>query len=194
MLDLNNADQQRQFELIPNKTIVPVIMSIRPGGHGETGELTLSKSSDAVYVSAEFTVISGLYQNRKIFDNIGIGGGKCDDAGNSIYGNMGRTRMRAILEAARNIKPDDFSQEAVKKRQIDCYSDFNGMAFLAEIRISKGKDGYEDKNSIKQIITPDHKLYQKIDADGYIPPQNDYVPVQTVGTSAGPVSTPDWAK
>lgn len=194
-MDFNNASKQQEYELIPNGTVVPLVMAVRPGSFGETGELTASKSSDAVYVSAEFTVISGEFAKRKVFDNIGVSGGKLDDSGNSIYGNMGRTRLRAILEAARNIMPDDFSQEAAVKRQVSCYTDFDGMAFLAEIGIQKGQNGYNDKNTIKLVITPDKPGYQKINLDGYVPSQSASMPPpsQMAQASSG-VSVPDWAR
>lgn len=194
-MDFNSAPKQQEYELIPNGSIVPLVMNVRPGGFGETGELTASKSSDAVYVSAEFTVISGEFAKRKVFDNIGVSGGKLDDSGNSIYGNMGRTRLRAILEASRNIKPDDFSQEAAAKRQVTSYTDFDGMAFLAEVGIQKGQNGYNDKNTIKLVITPDKPGYQKVDLDGHVPSQNNYMPPPAqMAQTSNSVSVPDWAR
>lgn len=194
-MDFNSAPKQNEYELIPNGVIAPLIMHVRPGNYGENGELTASKSSDAVYVSAEFTVIYGEFAKRKVFDNIGVSGGKLDDGGNSIYGNMGRTRLRAILEAARNIKPDDFSQEASVKRQVNSYMDFDGMAFLAEIGLQKGQGGFNDKNTIKLVITPDKPNYQKVDLDGYAPQQNAYMPPPAQAAQAsGGVAVPDWAR
>ena len=50
-LDFNNADTGGgSFELIPANTIAKVNMTIRPGGLGDGGWLTQSKSSDAQYL------------------------------------------------------------------------------------------------------------------------------------------------
>ncbi len=159
--DFNSADRQTSFELIPAGTIVRLGMVIRPGGGNEDGWLTQSKNSDSQYFSCEFTVMEGPYARRKIFQNIGWSGGKVDDKGNSIYGNMGRTTLRAIMESARGISPEDQSEKARQARQLNGWGDFNGMVFLAKLGVEKGTDGYADKNKILTVITPDMKDFQQ---------------------------------
>ena len=58
--DYNTADiGGGSFELIPADTIAKVALTIRPGGEGEGGWLTQSKSSDAQYLNCELVVIEG---------------------------------------------------------------------------------------------------------------------------------------
>lgn len=165
-MDFNNAESGGgTFDLIPDGTICKVRFGIRPGGVGEGGWLTQSKSSDALMVNAEFVVTEGPFAKRKFWENIVVSGGKVDEKGQSIAGNISRAKLRAILESARNVKPDDQSDEAKKKRLVSGYGDFNGMEFTCKVGVKEGDkkmDGgkYPDKNIIAAVITPDRAEYQ----------------------------------
>lgn len=182
MYDFNDADQQRGGELIPDKTIAKLVMSIRPGGAGPGGWLTYSSTSDAEYISGEFTVLEGPFARRKLWQNFVITGGKTNDKGQSIAGEISRATLRAILESSRNINPSDMSPAACEKRRVQSFEEFDGMEFLARIGIQKGKDGYEDKNKISVVITPDKKEYAQYHS-GTLP---------AVGQPAT-AGTPAWA-
>ena len=159
-IDFNSAERQQSFGLIPPKTIVPLVMNIRPGGAGDGGWYTASKTSDAMMLDVEFTVSEGPYAKRKLWQYFVMSGGKLTNNGDSVAGNISRSTLRAILESARNIKPEDTSDAAVNARRINGLEDFNGMCFLAKIGIDKDKNGqYEDKNKILAVITPDMKEY-----------------------------------
>lgn len=159
-LDFNDAETQQSFDLIPANAIVPLVMHIRPGGAGENGMLRQSRSSDAQMLDCEFTVESGPYAKRKIFQMFTLTGGKLDDKGESIGGKISRQTLRAILESARGINPEDMSEAARQARRIKDWLDFNGMTFLAKIGVEKDKSGqYDDKNKIKAIIVPGDRDY-----------------------------------
>lgn len=173
--DFNDAEQQQIFELIPNNTIVPLVMYIRPGGTGPNGILRQSKSSDAEMLDCEFTVESGPYAKRKIFQMFTLSGGKLDEKGESIGGKISRQTLRAILESARGINPDDTSEAARQARRINDWLDFNGMTFLARLGVEKDRTGqYNDKNKIKSVIVPGERDYQR------------------PGAGAQPASQPGW--
>ena len=159
--DFNNADhQQNGFDLIPAGTIVPLVMTIRPGGSGEGGWLKASNNSDAEMLDCEFVVDSGPYAKRKLWQFMVLSGCKLNDKGDSIAGNISRSTLRAILESARTIMPDDMSDAAVRARIINGWQDFCGIVFLAKIGVEKDKTGqYGDKNKIATVITPDMKDY-----------------------------------
>lgn len=150
--DFNNADNSTSFDLIPAGTVVPLIMTIRPGASGEGGWLTKSTSSDAQYLACEFTVTEGKYRNRKFWQNMTVSGGKTDEAGNSKAGNITRSTLRAILESARGIRPDDESDAARKARMVSGYGDFSGMEFVGKAGIEKGDNGYPDRNKLLAVI------------------------------------------
>jgi len=185
--DLNTADKQSSFDLIPAKTIVKAIMTIRPGGQGDGGWLTDSKTSDAQMISGEFVVTEGEYAKRRWWQYMVISGGKQDAKGNSIAGNISRQTLRAILESARGINPDDITPEAMAKRQIKSWGDFNGIEFICRIGVEKDKTGqYDDKNKILEVITPDMKDYAPI---------TQTMPQAAPQASASPaVNVPAWAQ
>ena len=159
-LNLNNAEAQVEFgELIPDNTIAPVQMNIRPGNAGEDGWATQAKTSSALYLSAEFTVTEGPFAKRKFWTNFTIDG---DTEGHERAVKITMSRLRAIVESARGINPGDESEAARRAREIDV-SDFDGIRFLAKIGIEKGKDGNADRNALKAAITPDSKDYRRIE-------------------------------
>ncbi len=181
--DYNTADVGGgSFDLIPTGTIARVALAIRPGGEGEGGWLTQSKSSDAQYLNCEFVVLEGPYDKRKFWTNLTVSGGKVNEDGSSIAGNITRATLRAILESARGIKPDDESDEAKRKRLVNGYGDFNGMEFWARVGIEPARDQYAAKNKLAGAITPDKSEYGK-STDG--PPAGAAVPAQTPAWASG---------
>ena len=166
--NFNGADnQQDEFGLIPDKTIAKIIMIIRSN---EENALTQSKTSEAKFLDCEFTILSGKFENRKFWQNMVVSGGKLDKNDNSIAGNITRSTLRAILESSRNIKSDDASKNAVAARQVSSFWDFNEMEFVGKIKIKKAKknSGYDDKNELAVIITPDKSEYQIIMSGGEV--------------------------
>lgn len=185
-IDFNSADVQSNFDLLP-VGIYSLSMMIRNGlaGQGEDAFLTASKSSDAMFLNCEFTVMAGAFAKRKFFSNFVLSGGKTDDSDQSIAGKISRATLRAILESARNIMPSDMSQAAMAQRIIKSYGDFNGMNFLAKVGIEKSKDAqYQDKNRILAVITPDKAEYNTFDP-GTAPP---------VAQAAKASPRPAWAQ
>lgn len=160
--DFNDAEQDT-FNLIPNGTLCKLHMKIRPGGfddpsQGWTGGLaTRNDNSGAVYLNAECTVMGGQFDKRKVFHMIGLHSPKGPE-----WANMGRTLVRSILESARSIEPDDMSEKAMQARRINGLADLDGLTFVAKIGVSKGKDGYEDKNQIAAAVPCTHKEYHAL--------------------------------
>lgn len=159
--DFNDAEPQMDFSLMPDNTFVKVFMIIRSD---KEDALTDSKSSDAKYLDCELSVLDGKYQGRKFWENFVVSGGKQNDAGQSIAGNISRAKLRAILESARNIKATDSGKAAVTARRIKSFWDLNEIEFVVKLGIQKAKagSGYDDKNRIKTVITPDMPEYKVI--------------------------------
>jgi hypothetical protein len=157
--DFNDAEPQMDFSLMPDNTFVKVFMIIRSD---KEDALTDSKSSDAKYLDCELSVLEGKYQGRKFWENFVVSGGKQNDAGQSIAGNISRAKLRAILESARNIKATDSGKAAVTARRIKSFWDLNEIEFVVKLGIQKAKagSGYDDKNRIKAVITPDMPEYK----------------------------------
>jgi hypothetical protein len=158
--DFNDAEaQQGAFDLIPKGTIVPLRMSIKPGGHDDhsqgwtEGYATQSFDTGAVYLACEFVVTAGPFAKRKMWSNIGLRSPK-----GPTWGQMGRSFIRAALNSARNVNPQDNSPQASAARRINSFADLDGIEFIARVDVEKdSKD--EDRNVVKLAIEPDHKDY-----------------------------------
>jgi len=158
--DFNDAEAQHgAFDLIPKGTIVPLRMSIKPGGHDDhsqgwtEGYATQSFDTGAVYLACEFVVTAGPFAKRKMWSNIGLRSPK-----GPTWGQMGRSFIRAALNSARNVNPLDNSPQASAARRINSFADLDGIEFIARVDVEKdSKD--EDRNVVKLAIEPDHKDY-----------------------------------
>jgi hypothetical protein len=157
VMDFSGAPGQQDFSaLIPNGTIARVSMEIRyPDGAavGDMPELTRSSATEAQYLNCEFEVLSSPLVGRKFWQNIMYSGCKQKAI------DMSFALFRAILESARNIRPDDMSELAHKARRVNSLSDFNGMEFAAKIGVQVDSK-YGDKNKLQASVTPDKPEYK----------------------------------
>lgn len=157
--DFNDAEDQREYALIPPKTLAKVIMAIRPGGYDDPsqgwtgGYATRSDKTGAIYLNAKFTILEGPFAKRVVFGLIGLSSPKGPE-----WSNIGRSFLRAILNSARGIHPVDNSPQAQSARRIKGFADLDGVEFVARIDVEKDQNG-DDKNVIKAAIQPDHKEY-----------------------------------
>lgn len=199
--DFNDAEEQREFALIPPRTLAKVIMSIRPGGYDDPsqgwtgGYATRSDKTGAVYLNAKFTILEGPFAKRVVFGLIGLYSPKGPD-----WTNMGRSFLRAILNSARGIHPSDQSPTAQNARRIRGFADLDGVEFVARIDVEKDQNG-DDKNVVKAAIQPDSKEYaalmgavsrSAVPTGGF---SSSAPTTQAVPVSAPAVSTrPAWAQ
>ena len=104
--------------------------------------------------------------------------------------------LKAMLDSAYGLKPDDTSAEARAKRTKEL-RDFDGLRFLVKIAIEKGKpksagssETYKDRNVIGTVITPDKPEYRgPIEQSGS--PNSGSSPPPT---ASAPISKPVWAQ
>ena len=159
--DFNDAEQQQSFDLIPTGTVARVRMTIKPGGFDDPaqgwngGYATQSFETGSVYLSCEFVVLEGEFARRKMWSNIGLQSPKGPN-----WGNMGRTFVRAALNSARNIRPQDNSPQAAAARRIAGFHELDGLEFVARIDVEKDGRG-ELKNVVKLAVEPDHPDYAR---------------------------------
>jgi hypothetical protein len=159
--DFNDAEQQQGFDLIPKGTLVPVRMTIKPGGHDDPaqgwsgGYATESFDTGSIYLAAEFVVTGGAHAKRKMWSNIGLHSPK-----GPTWGQMGRTFIRAALNSARNVHPQDNSPQAAAARRIQGFHELDGIEFLARVDVEKDSKGL-DRNVIKLAVESDHPEYAK---------------------------------
>jgi hypothetical protein len=163
MIDFNSAESQMEFGLIPNNTIAKVRLTIKPGNDVSDPFLTQSRTGDSAYLNCELVIMEGQYVRRKIFDKIGI-------SGSDAWVNLGKARIRAILESAKNVNPKDMSETAISARKINSFDELNGLEFVVKIGVERDRNGvHQDKNKIASIITPDHADYKEYMQNSDIP-------------------------
>jgi hypothetical protein len=195
--DYSSAPPPRDLELIPAGTIASVQLRIRPGGAGEEGLLKRSAKGDCEMLDCELVLVDGPYSRRKFWTNFVLEG---TTAGHAQAAEMSRGVLRGILESARNIRPDDLSDQA-RARRMASLKDFDNITFVARIGVEKGKskndgsgENYPDKNVIAGIITPDKKGWHSVEQP---PPFNG----DGTGAAASPppatpapgITKPSWA-
>ena len=185
--DFNDAEQQQGFDLIPKGTTVKVRMTIKPGGHDDPaqgwtgGYATESFETGAIYLAAEFVVTGSEHAKRKLWSNIGLHSKK-----GPTWGQMGRSFIRAALNSARNVHPQDNSPQAAAARRIQGFHELDGIEFLARVDIEKDAKGL-DRNVIKLAVEPDHPEYARLMG---VPPKAK----TGSGTSGAPAqATPPYA-
>jgi hypothetical protein len=200
--DFNDAEaQQSGFDLIPKGVLAHVRMTIKPGGYDNPeqgwtgGYATESFETGSVYLACEFIVLEGPYAKRKLWSNIGLQSRK-----GPTWGQMGRSFIRAALNSARNVHPQDNSPQAASARRIDSFSELDGLAFLVRVDIENDAKG-GDRNVVKLAIEPDHPDYAKLIG---VPPKthsgggNSGAPAQTApahsSSSRPSAGKPAWAQ
>ena len=160
--DFNDADsQQSGFDVIPKGTVVPVRMTLKPGGFDDHnqgwtgGYATESFDTGAVYLACEFVVTGGPFAKRKMWSNIGLHSAK-----GPTWGQMGRSFIRGALNSARNVHPKDETPQASAARRIESFADLDGLEFIVRVDVEKDNKG-ADRNVVKVALEPDHPDYGK---------------------------------
>ena len=194
-MSFSDAEEQSSGDLIPSKTAVKVVMKIRAGGHNDPdkgwtgGYATRKEATGAVYLDCEFTIVGGKYDKRKVWSLVGLHSSK-----GPTWEGMGRSFIRAVLESARNVRPTDADERAMKARSINSFGDLDGLEFAAFVDVQKGENGYADKNIIQTVIQCTHKDYQALmSGAGVSAPSGaaNYMPPASRGAKSG---APEWAR
>jgi hypothetical protein len=69
---------------------------------------------------------------------------------------LGRNKLRAIIDSAHKLDPNDKSEAAQAiRRRFASYADFDGIVFWAQLQERPAANGYRAGNNIDFIITPD---------------------------------------
>mgnify|MGYP003113840576 FL=1 len=192
--DIQPDSNSGEFELIPNNTIARAVLTLQGGDTQipEFGQGTFFKSSSAgkrsKWLPLEFTIVGGGHNGRKVWHRLFVDGDKMNDQKNMpIAKEIGLRTMRAIIESARNIDPNDNSPEAQQGRELNSIEQLNGMELCIKIGIEEGTNGYADRNRMIAPLTPN--------ASGYIVGNSKNVAQTNTATEPTTSSNvPSWAK
>lgn len=161
--DFNTAEPQQSFDIIPRGTLVKVHMNIIQGGYGERhihpwadGYPTLFETG-RVYLQTESVILAGEHKKRKIWTQIGLYSPK-----GPLYGEIGRSLIRSILNSARGLSDKDTSPKTEAARRTQGFKDLDDIEFVARLGIDVNDRTGEEFNVIKAALTPDHKNYHAL--------------------------------
>jgi hypothetical protein len=185
MFDFNTVETQR--ELIPADTVAVIQLDVRPGGVGDGGWLTASKDAKSRGLDCEFTVAKGEHTKRKFWMRYTLEG---ETDGHKEAREISLRTLRAILESARDIRPDDQSDDAKKARKAD-YADFDGIRFIGRIGVEPAKGNYPAKNILLEVITPARKDWHPVEQ---VVKSAERPTQRAASEPAQPIARPDWAK
>jgi len=184
-----------QFEVIPHGTTATCVIRIRPGNVGEDGMLTRSKDGGCEMLVGELTIADGPYKGRKLFERWILAG---TTDGHARSADINRSTLKAILDSALGLKPDDLSPQARAARTVSL-KQFEGLSFIGRIGIEKGRprndgsgENWPDKNILAGVVTPDKRDWHPVEQ---LPPFNGGGGgAQAASTeTVAPIARPGWA-
>jgi hypothetical protein len=186
--DLNDAGLQRITGVIPDNQIVVVQIGINPGGIGPGGWERKSSDGLSEGVLMEFLVVQPEeYAKIKFLQTMTLRGTK---PGHAEAGRITRDLVRALIEAAKGVQPNDVSEAAQAARKIAGWQDVDGLRVLARVGVEPPSNGYAAKNFVREIITRDREAWRKIEQVAK-PAKSSSAAPSTPPTDS--ISRPDWA-
>ena len=189
--DFNTAGEQRSFDVIPANAIVTLQLTIRPGGAGDDGWLKRSADGASEGLDCEFTVTEGQYAKRKLWQLFTVRG---TTPGHAEAGEISRNTLRAILESARGIKPSDTSEAAQAARNVSGWADFDQLRFIARLGVRPPRDGYQAKNTILEVITPDRQAWVKPEQISAKQANSATPPTAPATPPVNAITRPEWGR
>lgn len=196
--DMNDAEPQKTGDVIPDGTFAKVTMILRPGGIDGESEIDRgllkrsgTEGSDVLMLDAEFTIAEGPHIRRKFWQTLTVSGGKVDENGVSIGARITKSTLRAMIDSALGLDPEDMSEATKAKRILRGFADLSGITFVAKIRIEySDTPAFPDKNRLDHVVLPTAPEWRKI-MDGEAVPARpgSRRPAATTAPAAG---APAW--
>src|SRR5262245_5438774 len=118
--------------------------------------LKRTRAGDAEMLDCELVAADGPHAKRKFWERWILSG---TTAGQAQAAEIARSTLRAILDSAFGLKPDDISPQARAARTVSL-KQFEGMTFIGKIGIEKGRprndgsgENWPDKNILDRKST-----------------------------------------
>ena len=156
MYDFSQSEPAKSdFELIPAKTIAPVIVTVRAGEVGTPENAFSVSKSGLLQLSLEFTITEGPFAKRKIFQRLIMGASEGVEMteGQAKAVAIAGSLVRSMLEAGRGVSPTDESAAAIEARKMRSIFELDNLEMTVEIGVDKDKTGaYSDKNKVARVV------------------------------------------
>jgi len=193
--DFNDDGEQRSFDVIPANTVVTLQMTIRPGGAGDDGWLKRAADGNSEGLDCEYTVVEPEQFRKKRLWQVHTLRGKTE--GHAEAGKISREFLKAVLESAKGIRPDDKSEAAQNARKPSTgWAEFDQLRFVARLGVRPPRDGFAAKNIILHVITPDRQDWRKPEQISVKPTTSAAPATPTTPTTppAGAIGRPQWGR
>jgi hypothetical protein len=163
-LNLNQAEVRSHFyQLIPAGLVVKARFNLR---FKEGRETTFLKHSldGSLYLDGVFTILNGTYKGHLIPQLICIEETAQRRLQQDVDEDMGLSLIRAMIESARSIHPDDVSEQAINARCLASLEELDHLECAVKIGVNQSTNHgmLPGRNYISLIVTPEHKIYEKV--------------------------------
>ena len=161
---------------------------IRPGGYGPERLLKVAKSGFTAMLVLELTVAEGKCAGAKFtdwitieFEDTSIGGLDATQKEKFLAVTIGQAKLCDMLESAFAIDKNDKTPEAEAILNPQSLRVFDGLVFLAKVKVKPAENSFKESNAISYVLTPDSRGYYdprpgKDNAKLPPPPFDDEVP------------------
>jgi hypothetical protein len=115
--------------------------------------------------------------------------------GHAEAARISQSKIRAMLESARGIRPDDTSETAVQARRIADYGELNNLRFIGRIGVQPPQNSYKAKNVLDEVITPDRTDWQAIEQVAFEQAAKESTATAAKPSTSAPakIERPAWA-
>jgi hypothetical protein len=195
-MGINLNDVPDDDDLIP-AGVYRLQIRLKRGGAGDDGTLRVAKKNPRLYqLELECSIVGGTHAGRKIWDYLTVdydetypddpilGPVERDEKLHNMHTavRMGRSKLKAIINSAYGLDPNDKSEAAQAKRDLsETFEVLDGLTFYAQIDVRKGNAGFRTRNIIDFVVVPGDPEYARMQAT---------VPASQ-GTTVAPRSLPD---
>lgn len=164
-INLGEASEQKEVGggPVPKGSIVKVKMEIRKPKTADPQDpaVTIFKSK-LKGLDCEFTVVAGKFEGTRIWENLFLPPAMQTitlTKGQEGVCNGSFAKCRAVIEAARNLDPDD----PAANRTINSWFDLHGLEFPVKVGIDKPKPGDQYiNNNISKVVTPKDENFTEV--------------------------------
>lgn len=215
--DFNEAEKQserKNYGPVPEGSTVLLKMELADAGqYAHPKDKTISRTQSGLYkLCLKMTVMAGTYEGVWWFEQWHLPAGQQDirlTEKERKACNWMSSRFRAVIEAARNVNPDDTSAGAASQRKVNSFHDFDGLTFPAVVSINPRGREYKGNvyysNQVATVVTPDKDAYSNVMAGGELinedgatrpkdapaPAQSNSYNTQPAGSEAFPAGNED---
>ena len=171
-MTFNYNDADDQLPVIPNGKY-QLKVAIKRGGHGSDGMLRLASNLRGLMLECTYTVVNNdEHAGHKIWDYVtlefdetvspnlpAIESDRLDGYRGQVR--RGRARVKASLNSAFGLDPNDKSEATQAKRNIANHGELTGLVFWGEINTKPAANGYGPRNALVRVIVPGDDDYPK---------------------------------